>query len=114
MGKPVAGAGFAYSDALKGIGGNWGWSNMSDWLQSPRRFADGTKMTFAGLGKIEDRANLMAYMNAQGSNIPLPEAPAEEVAEEATEEAEETAEADASGEAVAEETAEAGEAATEE
>lgn len=115
MGAPHAHvAGFAYSDALKSKEGNWTWENMDAWLKSPRRYADGTKMTFAGLGKAEDRANLMVYLNAQGSNIPLPEVPAEEVAEEATEEAEATAEADAAGEAIAEETAEADVAATEE
>lgn len=115
MGVPHAHvAGFAYSDALKSKEGNWTWENMDAWLQSPRRYADGTKMTFAGLGKAEDRANLMVYLNAQGSNIPLPEVPAEEAAEEATEEAEATAEADAAADAVAEETAEADVAATEE
>jgi cytochrome c len=36
----------------------------------------GTKMTFAGLEDGQERANLMAYMNAQGSNLPLPAAPA--------------------------------------
>ena len=33
-------------------------------------------MTFAGLSKPEDRANILAYMNAQGSNLPLPPPPA--------------------------------------
>jgi cytochrome c len=35
-------------------------------------------MSFAGLGKVEDRANVIAYLNSQGSNLPLPtpEAPA--------------------------------------
>lgn len=69
-------AGFAYSDALKSHGGNWDWANMNAWLTSPRRFADGTKMSFAGLSSAEDRANLMVYLNAQGSNLPLPAAPA--------------------------------------
>jgi cytochrome c len=77
MGQPVAGRpGFAYSDALKSKGGTWDWETMSQWLKSPKGFAPGTKMTFAGLGKPEDRANLLAYMNAQGSNLPLPAAPA--------------------------------------
>jgi cytochrome c len=77
MGQPVAGKpGFAYSDALKGKGGNWDWDSMSAWLLSPKKFAPGTKMTFAGLSKPEDRANLLVYMNAQGSNLPLPAAPA--------------------------------------
>jgi len=76
MGKPIAGhAGFAYSDALKGKGGAWDWQNMSEWLKSPKKFAPGTKMTFAGIGSPEDRANLLAYLNAQGSNLPLPAAP---------------------------------------
>ncbi|HEX8215231.1 MAG TPA: cytochrome c family protein [Allosphingosinicella sp.] len=77
MGAPVAGRpGFAYSEALKGKGGTWTWDNMSAWLKSPKSFAPGTKMTFAGIGKPEDRANLLAYLNSQGSNMPLPPPPA--------------------------------------
>jgi len=77
MGKPIAHVpGFAYSDALKTKGGNWDWEAMNQWLKSPKAFAPGTKMTFAGLSKPEDRANLMAYLNAQGSNIPVPPPPA--------------------------------------
>ncbi len=77
MGQPVASRpGFAYSDALKSKGGTWDWETMSQWLKSPKGFAPGTKMTFAGLSKPEDRANLLAYMNAQGSNLPLPQPPA--------------------------------------
>ncbi len=77
--------GFAYSDALKSHGGNWDWTNLSDWLHNPKKFAPGTKMTFAGLSSGEDRANLIAYMNAQGSNLPLPAAPAEAAAAPAAE-----------------------------
>jgi cytochrome c len=77
MGKPVAHvAGFAYSDALKSKGGTWDWEAMSQWLKSPKSFAPGTKMTFAGLSKPEDRANLLVYLNSQGSNLPLPPPPA--------------------------------------
>jgi cytochrome c len=77
MGAPVASKpGFAYSDALKGKGGNWDWETMSAWLANPKKFAPGTKMTFAGLGNPEDRANLMAWLNTKGSNLPLPAAPA--------------------------------------
>jgi cytochrome c len=77
MGKPFASKpGFAYSDALKTKGGTWDWESMSAWLLSPKKFVQGTKMTFAGLSKPEDRANILAYMNAQGSNLPLPAAPA--------------------------------------
>ena len=109
MGKPHGHvAGFAYSDALKSVPGNWDWTAMDAWLKSPRNYADGTKMTFAGLGKAEDRANLMVYLNAQGSNIPLPAAPVVEAP------AEEAAETDAGADAEAVEAAEADAATAEE
>ena len=78
VGKPVGkhAAGFAYSSDLSGHGGNWDFANMNDWLTSPKKFAAGTKMSFAGLGNAEDRANLIVYLNNQGSNVPLPAAPA--------------------------------------
>ena len=68
--------GFAFSDALKSKGGNWTFENLDHWLTSPREFAPGTKMTFAGLGNPVDRANLIAWLNTQGSNLPLPTADA--------------------------------------
>ena len=64
--------GFAFSDALSGVGGNWTFDNLDAWLTSPKAFASGTKMTFAGLPKAEDRANVIAYLNSMGSNLPLP------------------------------------------
>jgi cytochrome c len=73
----VGKAGFAFSDALKSKGGQWTFENMDAWLTSPREFAPGTKMTFAGLGNPADRANLIAWLNTQGSNLPLPAADAE-------------------------------------
>jgi cytochrome c len=69
--------GYAYSPALAGKGGTWGWEELNHWIKSPREFAPGTKMTFAGIGKAEDRANLLAYLNSQSSSpLPLPAAPA--------------------------------------
>src|SRR3546814_18361247 len=78
MGKPVAHvAGFAYSDALKSHGGTWDWETISQWLKSPRDFAPGTTMTFAGLSKPEDRATVMASLNSiSGRPIPVPPPPA--------------------------------------
>ena len=70
--------GFAFSDALKGVGGNWDFQKLADWLHNPKKFAPGTKMTFAGLSKPEDRANLIAYLNQQSdAPQPLPAVPAE-------------------------------------
>ena len=70
--------GFAFSDALKGKGGNWDLAKLNEWLTSPKAYAPGTKMTFAGLSKPEDRANVIAYLNQQGDHpLPLPAAPAD-------------------------------------
>jgi cytochrome c len=84
MGNAVAAhPGFAFSDALKSKGGTWDWETMSAWLASPKKFAPGTKMTFAGLSNPQDRANIMAFLNARdASPMPLPEAPAEAAAAE--------------------------------
>ena len=81
MGKPHGHvAGFSYSDALKSIPGNWDFEGMDKWLANPKKYAPGTKMTFAGLSNPEERANLIAYLNAQGSNLPLPPPPAADAA----------------------------------
>ena len=80
LGEPVGkGAnGFAFSEALAGKGGNWDWESLSTWLANPKKFAPGTKMTFAGLSNPEDRANIIAFLNAHSdSPLPLPAAPAE-------------------------------------
>ncbi len=53
------------------------------WLTSPRKFASGTKMTFAGLSNGQDRANVIAWLNTQGSNVPLPAVPAADSAKNA-------------------------------
>lgn len=73
LGKPVAkAAGFSYSADLVAVGGNWDWAKMNEWLHKPKRLAKGTKMGFGGISKDADRADLMAYLNSQGSNLPLP------------------------------------------
>ena len=80
LGEPVGkgAAGFAFSEALAGKGGTWNWDNLSEWLANPKKFAPGTKMTFAGLSKPEDRAAVIAFLNAHSdSPLPLPAAPAE-------------------------------------
>lgn len=77
LGKGMASGGFAYSDALKAVGGKWDFESMNAWLTSPKKFAAGNKMSFPGLGNAEERASLLLYLNAQGSNLPLPAAPAE-------------------------------------
>ncbi len=108
--------GFAFSSALSGHGGTWTWENMDAWLTSPRAFANGTKMSFAGLSKAEDRANLMEYLAANGGAPakPAPAAPeADEAADGAAVEGEEPTEAEAAGAMGADEPVAAENAATE-
>jgi cytochrome c len=63
VGRAVASSGgFGYSDALKGLGGNWDPDRLNEFLTNPKKYAAGTKMSFAGLPKVEDRANLIAYL----------------------------------------------------
>ncbi len=77
LGKPhQAAAGFAYSGALKAVAGNWDFEGMDKWLASPKKYAPGNKMSFPGISDAQERANLVAYLNTQGSNLPLPAAPA--------------------------------------
>jgi len=68
--------GFAFSDALKAKGGKWDFDSLNAWLTKPSKFAPGTKMTFAGLSNPKDRADVILYLNTQGSNLPLPPPPA--------------------------------------
>ena len=74
--------GFAFSSALADKGGTWDWNSLDAWLASPKKYAPGTKMTFAGLSAPEDRANVIAFLNAHGdAPLPLPAAPAEVAAD---------------------------------
>jgi cytochrome c len=74
MGAPIAARpGYLYSDHLRAKRGTWTWEGMDAWLTNPRLFAPGTKMTFAGLRRAQERADLLVYLNANGdSPLPLP------------------------------------------
>ena len=83
LGEPIGkGHGFAFSPALAEKGGTWTWETLSNWLHSPKSFAPGTKMTFAGISNPQDRANVIAFLNSKSdSPQPLPAAPADATAE---------------------------------
>ena len=66
LGSPVAAAdGFRYSGGLQELGGNWTPERLSGFLENPRDFASGTRMSFRGLDDPEDRAAIIAYLNTQ-------------------------------------------------
>ena len=72
VGRQVASVdGFNYSGALPSDQ-VWNGRELYAFLESPKKYAPGTSMGFAGLKKSEDRANVIAYLNNDdGSPIPL-------------------------------------------
>ncbi|MGR3290222.1 MAG: c-type cytochrome [Paracoccaceae bacterium] len=58
--------GYGYSGVLDELPGDWTPEALNQFLESPKRYAAGTKMTFSGLKKIGDRANLIAYLGTIG------------------------------------------------
>ena len=62
---------YSYSSALLSIGGSWTVQDLNMWLKSPKKYAPGNKMSFAGLRKIKDRADLIAFLNTI-SDEPIP------------------------------------------
>ncbi|MGZ3315193.1 MAG: c-type cytochrome, partial [Caulobacteraceae bacterium] len=76
--KPGSHPGFAYSASMTDFGGKnpaWSYDQLYQFLKSPGAYISGTKMTFVGLKKPEDRVNLIAYLrtlNASPPPIPAP------------------------------------------
>jgi cytochrome c len=70
---------FAYSDAMvahKAEAPSWTYDQLYGFLGGPPKWVKGTKMTFAGVKKPEDRINLIAYLRTMGSTgyaIPAPD-----------------------------------------
>jgi cytochrome c len=65
VGRPKGAAqGFGYSDTLASMGGEWTPENLSAFLEKPSSYAPGTSMAFAGLKKVEERADVIAYLDS--------------------------------------------------
>ena len=65
MGREIASvAEFDYSSPLQAMGGVWDENALSEFVLKPKDYAPGTKMSFAGLKKTKDRANLIAYLES--------------------------------------------------
>lgn len=77
VGGPMAHKeGFAYSDALMAkheAGETWTYENLNHFIHDPRGWLPGTKMTYGGMSKVENRADVIAYLRQQAdSPAPLP------------------------------------------
>ena len=73
-GRPIASVpGFAYSDSLKAVGGNWTWEALNTMISNPKMEASGTKMTFPGEKDGQKRADILAYLQTLSeSPVPFP------------------------------------------
>ena len=58
-----AASGFNYSGALSAATDTWTPEALNAFLENPAGFAAGTTMSFRGLPDVEDRANLIAYLD---------------------------------------------------
>ena len=68
-------AGFNYSAAMKGKSGNWSFDELNKFLANPRSYIPGTAMTFAGLTRPEQRADVIDYLHTLADNpVALPKA----------------------------------------
>lgn len=65
VGRPVDSVeGFGYSGKLEEAADVWTPENLNHFLANPKKFAPGTAMSFAGLRKEKDRANVIAYLDS--------------------------------------------------
>ena len=62
---------YKYSKAMVAYGKPWSFEEMNGFLTKPKDWIKGTKMSFAGLKDIKERAAVILYMNENSSN-PLP------------------------------------------
>jgi cytochrome c len=56
---------YKYSPVVAAAGFNWDAEHLDKWLDNPRGFMPGTKMTFAGLHDPKDRIDLIAYLKVE-------------------------------------------------
>jgi len=74
-GRGEARGGFNFSAAMKAKGGNWSFDELNKFLANPRGYIPGTNMTFAGLSRAEQRADVIDYLRTLADNpLPLPKA----------------------------------------
>lgn len=73
--KPGSVPGFAYSAGMTEFGAAhpvWTWDDLDQFIKAPQKHIAGTKMTFVGLKKQDDRVAMLAYLHTLGSSLPLP------------------------------------------
>jgi cytochrome c len=74
VGRKIASVpGFAYSDSLKGLSGDWTYEVLNKWITDPKAMAPGTKMTYPGEKNPHRRADILAYLQTLADKpVPFP------------------------------------------
>lgn len=57
-------AGYSYSGNLVAVADTWSPENLNGFIENPKEYAPGTKMSYKGMKDVEDRANLIAYLQS--------------------------------------------------
>ena len=67
--------GYNYSAAMKAKGGEWTFDELNKFLMNPGGAIPGTAMTFAGISRAQERADVIDYLHTLADNpVPLPKA----------------------------------------
>jgi cytochrome c len=78
--------GYSYSQAIASIDKPWGYEELNHFIFNPRLYAPGTKMTFPGLPKVQERADVIAFLRTLADTpAPLPDQAAIDAAQKAYE-----------------------------
>jgi cytochrome c len=68
---------YNYSTVVKNAGFVWDAEQLDHWLENPRTFLRGTKMTFPGIQDAADRRDVIAFLKVEtGYQPPATDAPA--------------------------------------
>lgn len=62
--------GYNYSPALKSANFVWDGERLDQWLENPRTFLRGTKMSFAGIPDATDRRDVIAWLKVETGYTP--------------------------------------------